>query len=324
MAKTSIAELKRKLIAAEERRRQVPTVQRPDRAQNPKLRKAQEAAGQLFQDFYSKAGLDIEKFLALQKELATELRRVADKQKGEAIKQAAGAKDTVHSSIKSQHEAFELLSRNKPFFPFPLITLDKPFLILASPHTDILSGSNVEPFNSWAKIRVKSGDDDGSQKVSFYYMWTNDSDFYTVIDATTSISATGYMEATATGGLTGIDPTSRYSNVWASASISLWPWWEPYPTPTPEVTQALGSVSSSSSFFDDTRSVSVSDGATVTKPQFVVPPKGVVIVEAALKVTYSNGHGHVDADFESGDFQVTCPVSVLTMLTGTVGSMGSA
>jgi hypothetical protein len=324
MAKTNIAELKRAIIAAEERRGQVPTVQRPDTAGNPKLLKSRQAGAQLLQEFFSKAGLDTEKLLALQKQFGTDLRAAADKQKADAVKRAAGAKDTVHSSTRSQREALELLSNSRPFFPFPLITLEKPFLILSSPHSNLLSGSNIEPFNSWAKIRVKSSADEGSEKVSFYYMWTNDSDFYTVINATASMSATGYLEATATGGWTGIDPTSRHSSVGGSANISLWPWWQPYPTPTPEVTQYLPGVGTYADFWDETVSTTVSDGYTVTQTQFVVPPKGVVIVEAFFKIGYSNGHGHVDADFESGDFKLGCPVSVISILSGTVTSMGSA
>jgi len=287
----------------------------PDPAQYPKLSNSQRAGEELFSEFFRKAGLDVKKLGALQEQHNTELRRILDKQKADAIKRASRAKDTVHSSISSQSQALELLAANKPFFQFPFITLDKPFLIWATPHSNIISDSTIAPFNSWAKISVDSTQSSGFDKLSFYFLWDNPSDFYAVINAATFMSASGHLEATAYGGLSGIDPTSRYSDLGVSANFALWAWWVQPPTPTPYATQIFTSISASASFWDNSESASVSDGFNLDKTLFLVPPKGVVVFEVTFAVGYSNGHGHVVADFESGDFKVGCPVVVVSLLT---------
>jgi len=48
----------------------------------------------------------------------------------------------------------ELMAACDEFIPEPERDLDKPFLIWAQPHANIISDSSVESFNSWAKIRV--------------------------------------------------------------------------------------------------------------------------------------------------------------------------
>jgi hypothetical protein len=315
MARISKAELKRALIAAEAERSKYPTVFQPDPAQYPKLQSTLRAGEQLFAEFFRKAGFDVEELAALQKQHSTELRRILDQEKADAIKRASRAKDTVHSSIKSQTQALQAIAASNAFFPFPSFNLEKPFLIWATPHSKIISDSTVEPFNSSAKIRIDSTASSGLDKLSFYFIWDNPSDFFTVINANTFLSATGHLHATATGGLSGIDPTSRYSYLGASANFALWSWWLQPPTSTPYVTQQFASLAVSASFWDKSVAASISDGFLLSQNLFIVPPHGVVIFEVTLAVGYSNGHGHIIADFESGDFKVVCPVVVVSVLT---------
>lgn len=315
MAKISKSELKRALIAAEMKRSKYPTSLRPDPAQHPKLLGSQRAAEKMFEAFFRQAGFDAKKFGVLQKQHNIELRRILDKQNADAAKRASRAKDTVHSTITNQSKTLEFLAASKPFFPFPMVTLDKPFLIWASPRSNIISDSNIEPFNSWAKIKVDSTKSSGIDKLSFYFIWDNPSDFFAVINASTFMSASGHCEVTAHGGLSGIDPTTRYSYLGVSAAFALWEWWKQPPVPTPYATQMFASLAASASFWDNSDSVSVSDGFGLDKTFFIVPPRGVVVIEVALQVSYSNGHGHIVADFESGGFKVGCPVVVVAILT---------
>ena len=314
MAKISTAELKRALIAAEKNRLKHRTEVRPDPAQHPKLLSVQRAGEKLLEESFRKAGLDTKKLGALQKQYSAELRRVVDKQTADAIKRASRAKDTVYSSIKSQSQALKLLAADKRFFPFPLITLDKPFLIWAAPHSNIISDSSIEPFNSWAKIRVESSQSSGFEKLSFYFLWDNPSNFYAVINASAFMSATGRLKATAFGGGSAIY-SFHDSFVACSASFALWSWWLQPPTSTPYTTQPFASVQEHASFWDKSESVSVSDGANLDKTLFLVPPRGVVVLEVAFQVGYSNSHGRALADFESGAFRVGCPVVVVALLT---------
>jgi hypothetical protein len=194
--KISKSDLKRALIAAEAERSKYPTVFRPDPTQHPELLSTLRAGEKLFSEFFRKAGLDEKKLAELQKQHNTELRRILDKYKAEAVKHASSVKDTIHSSIKSQSEALKLLAADNSFFPFPSFSLEKPLLILATPHSNIIWDSNIAPFDSWAKIRVDSTESSGSQKVSFDFLWNNPSNFFAVINANTFMSASGLLEAT--------------------------------------------------------------------------------------------------------------------------------
>jgi hypothetical protein len=54
---------------------------------------------------------------------------------------------------------------------------------------------------------------------------------------------------------------------------------------------------------------------------FAVPPGDVVVFEVALLLEYENDSGDIEADFESGDFQISCPVVVLSLLNSPPGVM---
>jgi hypothetical protein len=317
MAKIGKGELKRALIAAEAKRSKYQDALQSDLDKHPKLLSSRRAGEKLFAEFFREAGLDAKKLGTLQKKHSAELQGFLQKQRAEAIKRASGVKDTVHSSILSQSKAIKLLAANQPFSfgHFPFISLDKPFLILGTPHDNVISASNIESFKSWAKILVESGDSSGQVKVGFYFLWNNPTGLYALINASTFMSANGFCKTTARGGWSGIDPTQRYSDLGVVANFGLWGWWQQPPTSTPYSTYEFTSLQSSASFWDESKCSTVSDGASLNYSLFVVPPNGVVIFEVSLAVGYSNGNGHILADFESGDFKIGCPVVVVSLLS---------
>jgi hypothetical protein len=317
MAKISTAELKRVVIEAEKNRLQTSNV-RIDRARHPRLLSAERAGDEFLSEFFRSKGFDEKRFAALRKQHRAELDRVIEQEDADAIRRSARANRAVQAQIKSQTAALKQLRGSKPFFPFPLVTLDTPFLIWATPRSNIISDSSIEPFNSWAKVRVESSDSEGTHKLSFYYLWDNPSDFFAVINGSTFMGATGRLKASVSGGLSGIDPTSRFSFVWCSVNFALWSWWQQPPTSTPYTTHSLASVAEDASFWDKSEAVSVADGFNLDQTHFLVPPQGVVVFEVTLQISYSNGDGKALADFESGDFRVTCPVVVVALLTGSL------
>jgi hypothetical protein len=316
MATISKAAVKRAVIAAQKRRAAQPDVFRPEAAHYPRLQHSEREGGRLFTEFFRKGGFDARTYHRLKKQHTAELNRILDAEKAAAVKRASRARDTVHSSIAGQTRALQQLTAQKGFFPYPSYSLDKPFLIWAQPHANIISEDNIESFNSWAKIRVTSSADEGAENLSFYFLWDNPSDFYAVINASTFMSASGHLKAVATGGLSGIDPTSRFSGVGCSAKFALWSWWQNPPTHTDYAEQLLSSIQVSASFWDKSATANVSDGASLDRTMFLVPPGGAVIFEVVFAVGYYQGHGHCDADFESGSFRITCPVVVVSVLTG--------
>jgi hypothetical protein len=49
-------------------------------------------------------------------------------------------------------------------------------------------------------------------------------------------------------------------------------------------------------------------------PVAIVPPGKVIVFEVALRLDYWNNSGDIEADFESGDFRIACPVVVIWLL----------
>ena len=59
---------------------------------------------------------------------------------------------------------------------------------------------------------------------------------------------------------------------------------------------------------------SISGETDLSAMLFAVPPNAQVIFEAALSLGYGNDGGNIEADFESGDFQIMCPFVALSLL----------
>jgi hypothetical protein len=313
MNRISAAELKRVVAEAESSR---PSHERIDHARHQRLVRAERAADNFLTEFFGRGGFDEKTYQALRKQHRAELERVVSQLDAEAIRRSARVGQAVHGRIKGQTDALKQLAASKPFFPFPLVTLDTPFLIWATPRSNIISDSHIEAFNSWAKFRVESSDSSGTHKLSFYYLWDNPSEFYAAINASTFMGATGRLKASVSGGPSGISPTSRYSDVYCSANFALWSWWRQPPISTPYTSQSLASVHEFASFWDKSEAVSVADGANLNQTMYLVSSKGTVVFEVMLQITYYNGHGRALADFESGDFRVSSPVVVVSLLTG--------
>ena len=54
---------------------------------------------------------------------------------------------------------------------------------------------------------------------------------------------------------------------------------------------------------------------------FAVPPGDVVVFEVALQLAYGNDSGDIEADFESGAFQISCPFVVFSLVNSPPGVM---
>lgn len=327
MAKVSMAEgtiptaeLKKAILAVEAERLKHPARFHPDRAQRAALQKGRKDAEKAVSAFLSKAGMDLKKFKALQEKRSAELERMVAKHKAEAIKLASQRKDTIYSSIAAQAAALSKVAAKSGFFPYPTFTLDTPFLIWTIPLTDI-SDSAAVPFGSFAKFKFKTSRTI-TQKVGFYFYWPNPYQDYAVINAATFMSATGHLTAHA--------PWTFWSNsseVYAYSVLNLWLGW---PTPT-----AVNSSNSASAFLGstgalgggviggDTQGTSVSSGVSLNTTMFPVPPNTVVVFEVAIELDCSvdDSDGYIEADFESGDFQIACPVVVFSLLNSPPGAM---
>jgi len=314
MKKISTAELKKAILAVEAERAKHPAKFRPDRAQRATLQKGRQASEKMVSGFLKEAGLDLKKFQAMQEQRSVELERMVAKHKADALRVASQRKGTLYSSIEAQSKALGDLGSD--FFPYPTFTLDTPFLIWTIPLADI-SDSAAVPFGSWAKFDFKTSQS-VTQKVGFYFYWVNPYTDYAVINAATFMSASGHLRAHAPWGL-GVNT----SQVEADALLNLWFGWPTGVTSSTFASAYLGATGAFSQTFlgSDTQATSISSGASLSTTMFAVPPGDVVVFEVALALYCDNDSGNIDADFESGDFQIACPVVVFSLLNSPPGVM---
>ncbi len=310
MRTISNAALKKAIIAVEAERAKQPAALMPGRAELSGLRKSRQASDKVVAGLMKKAGLDPKALQALQEERSGALERLVAKQKSDALRRVARQKDTLHSSIVVQSKALRALAAQGDFFPNPSFNLDTPFLIWTTPSLALADFATV-PFGSWAKFRVATSAYRGTQKVGFYFYWTNPFDSYAVINAATFLSATGHLRAHAPWTV-GVNT----SQLEATARFGLWFGFPNDVDSTAYAAEFLGSIGAFGSTFTggDTNGSAVSAGVSLSKTQFAVPPRQGVVFEVALVVDWENDSGNIEADFESGDFRIACPVVVFSLL----------
>ncbi|WP_447984063.1 hypothetical protein [Nitrospira sp. Nam74] len=316
MKKISKADIKKAILAVEAERLKQPVVSRPDYAKYPKLVSSRRASERMVSEFLRNGGLDTKKFEALQVQRSAELQRIVGKHKADALQRASRQKDTLHSSILEQSKALRSLASKGDFFPYPSFSLDTPFLIWTTPLLAL--DSAAVPFGSWAKFKIATSKYQGTQKVGFYFYWANPYADYAVISASTFMSATGHLKLHAPWTI-GVNT----SWVQASARFGLW-FGFPQAASTDYESAFLGQTGAYAQTFigGDTNAIAISAGVSLNKTMFAVPPGNIVIFEVALAVEYENDEGNIEADFESGDFKIACPIVVFSLMNSPPVVMG--
>src|SRR6266550_8648306 len=147
MATVKKSKLKKTVIAIEARRSKHPDAPRLKLGQDPKLRRVRQARDKLLVEFLQAGGLDTRKMAALGEQHDAALRRATDKYRAEAIR-CSRKKGTHYSSIMGQCKAILDAADETDS-----VSLPKPFLIWATPRSNILSDSQTAPSDSWAKFR---------------------------------------------------------------------------------------------------------------------------------------------------------------------------
>lgn len=316
MKKLSAAELKKAILAVEAERSKYPAEFRPDRAQRASLRKSRQASEKMVSGFLKQAGLDLGKLRTLREQRSAELERMVAQHKKQALRLASQRKDTLYSSVAARSKALRDLAAREDFFPHPTFTLDTPFLIWSIPLLEI-SDSAAVPFGSWAKFKLSTSQS-GTQKVGFYFYWVNPFAEDAVINVATFLSATGHLKAHA--------PWTFWANssrVWATALLNLWFGWPSGVTSSSGASAFLGGTGALGALVlgGDTGATSISQGVSLDATMFTVPPGNVAVFEVAVALDYRVDDGNIEADFQSGDFRIACPVVVFSLLNSPAGAM---
>jgi len=316
MKTISEAALKKAIRVMQAERSKHPLTFQPDRQQRATLQKGRRETEKMLTAFLEQSGFDIAKFRALQERRGAEFERMVAKHKADALRLASPRKDTLRSNIVAQSKALgDLISRND-FFPHPSFSLDTPFFIGGTPAVHI-SSSEATPFGSWAKFKFSTSEYQAVEKAGFYFQWANQFSDYAVITAVTFMSATGFLTAHVPWML-----DVGESSVTAYALLNLGFNWPNTPTITSYAREYLGRADAWTVLFPATDGEPVSSGLQLIAPVFAVPPQSVAVFEVVLELDYKNDppDGDIEADFESGGFQIACPVVVVELLNSPPGA----
>jgi len=299
MKTISKAEMKKAILALAADRLKHPVLLRPDFAKDPKLRSIRRAWEKMARGLLKGAGLDLKQLETLQRQRSVELERIVKKHKADALQRASRQRDALHSSIQAQSNALQSLAARDGFLPNPFFVLDTPFLILSTPGSD----SAAVPWESWAKSDFKTSASQGTKYVSFFFFWENPNPLsdYSGIHALTFMSATGYLKAHSPW------DWGFQNESWVKASAQF-----SYvinlggglPPESVFVGEAIA-ISNLWSGGDDAQSISAERTLNLTR--VAVPSIHSIVFEVDLVVSYRNDSGNIEADFKSGNFQITCP-----------------
>jgi hypothetical protein len=312
MKRITKAELKKALTrAAAQRAKQLRGIRTTD-AQRAQLQRSRAASEKLLSKFLTGAGLDLKKLRTAQGQHSALQEGLVEKQKQAALRFAARSESRLQASMQKQRKAWLALAPESNIFPNPSFTLDTPFLIWSTPFF-LLSDSAAVPFGSWAKFNYETSQSCGEERVSFYFLWESPFTDYAVINATTSFSATGYLQAHA--------PWSFLDNqsvVTAYAEFNVWLGFPNGSPPAASTEFGLGAIGALGQGItgSDTEGTSISSGLSINNTMVAIPPRAAVFFEVALVLDYEvdDGGGNIKADFNSGDFEIACPVVVYSIL----------
>jgi hypothetical protein len=265
-----------------------------------------------FSGFLKGAGLDLKKLQTAQGQHGALQQRLVERQKRDALRYAVRQKTRLHASVLGQRKAWQALGAQGDIFPYPSFTLSTPLYISSRPDFLVDYSAHV-PFGSWAKFKYVSSKSSGAENVGFYFLWRSPFSDYAVINATTSFSATGWIQAHA--------PWRFWINesyVNATAQFNVWIGFPNGAAPAAGVAFYLADIGAMATFLtgSDTEGNPVTAGLTMSNLMVAIPPQAAVFFEVALALYYTNEDpgGNIEVDFESGDFNIACPVVVYSIL----------
>jgi hypothetical protein len=315
MPKFSKSKLLNALSAAEKARPIRPNPFQAQFSNSPGRLTSQRASERLLVTSLAKAGLDVKELKKFREQNKAAFQRIIEKEQRSGVKQASKARAIVNSHIASRRKALEARAV-APLAPPYTITLDKPFLIWASPHSNIIDDSRIESENSWAKVKIEAGSSTwGSEKLSFYFIWDNPSEYHAVINAATYLALTGYCQAYAEGSFWHFY-TGNLAGLSLTGYLYAWEWWNQPPTLTRYDQEYLGGVGAQAGLTDDSGLTVFAGVYDLGTDSVVVAPQATIVFEVALAFDYSVvGGGHISADFEYGTLDIRCPHIEISLLT---------
>ena len=238
--------------------------------------------------------------------------------------------------------AFMIVPRHvlgAPFIP-SIVSLDKPFLIwqLPNPQLNIFIDSQVHSMNSFVRVRVDDPTASNSTRFVFFFLWSNNTDSFAVLNIRSSLIVNGGCSVQAKSGI--FSGAVETLDINASLAIIRWFGWGTDPVtdtsndqtahPDSQATHRQtiaslraegGHIFQSASFKSQSFSF---EPFALSHRQLVVPNRASVVFHVSLELSYDPEDGldlenNIDVDFSERGNAVFCPnleIEVLTPLSG--------
>ncbi|MEV0674670.1 hypothetical protein [Mycobacterium sp. NPDC050441] len=249
------------------------------------------------------AAIDPETFTQLKKDrqahLAT-LEAQAQRVHNEAVNVAAERQAALVAAADARRRDIGGLAIGQSEF------LQTPFFIWGDP--DYRIESVAQPGNSFAKFKYHRFQN-GTDWVSFWFMWTNDDTESAAIDISGELLVNGSMAVRANGGNLDLITTS------ATLQTMLQPlqWWaqpQTQPTPAPaSQSNLIKQLVATAHWYsrDSLLATDVFGTTSVSWNAFIVPAHSTAVFKMSFEFSHGIDDGTADVDFETGAFAVTCP-----------------
>lgn len=276
---------------------------------NRSLAKDERAAGKLLTAWMRKSGFDTKALAVLQRRHRDELDRALEKQRKADAKRKSRRLDFAHASVANQARTIQQFAALGGFFPFPSFTLQRPTVILAEPDIGIITDSRIEPFESFAKVRLDTKRP-GIHKLNFVYQTSNDTNRPVIIDAVTFLSASGRLHLTESGSF----PPFSVGSIDVKSQIEVLALTQP-PTSVNREIKLLRSMIAISNvlFIDGNESVDLSAAEQMAATQCIIPAQTGVLIVVSLIMDCDFHPGRAVVDLSTGNFQVRCPLVVVSV-----------
>lgn len=341
MANIDKSEVKRVAAAIYEGR---PAVDRAA-AGSKKLQRNRQAVGKLLKSNFKKA--ELEKLGRLTAKRRSAILRIFEERNAAMGKRQQSLDTVFREGIESRRRALQPLpGPHAPFF----INLDKPFLIWEFPHPelDIFLNSHVESMDSWIKVLVERRQGSDNTTFTFFFLWTNESEFAAVVNVGTSLVLNGVCEVVASEGIFSGDCDDL--SVTASLALMRWSGWgtdpvtgqsdDQTPEPFAQATQfqtASSLAAQEGSIFGSTWPGEIQffpfQPFDLTYSLFAIPAGATTLFEVSLGMSYgvdirndgTDGSDYILFDFASDKFdrRVICPGVTLEVLTAPLAATAS-
>ncbi len=281
--------------------------EQPDVLRSQRLLERRREAGRVVTKLFADAGLDVEQLERVQSQYRGELHRVAEERRLAAVSKSAVSRDIVHKTLDAKRRLIDtggiLVPAGVKVERRP-ITLDKPFLILAS--SAFISDDQIAPFDSWAKVdftRRHNAED----VVHFYYMWENPTDAAVQIDVSTSVGFCGFCTTHAEGSFY----NSTETRLWIFSALVVWPWSHQPANTLADLEDALRISATSDSIFDGDSGGPMNltqDLRSSSDSWLNIAARELVIFEVAVVFeSHVEENGNVSVDFNDGSFHIAAP-----------------